>query len=66
MTDGGERFADPHGTVFIDTAADSGAWAEAIANTPHLARQCAADPLETYERPAPDDRAGEDRSNLND
>lgn len=50
---GDHPFSDPHGTVFVDTDADAGSWAEAIANTPHLARQCERDPLETYERPAP-------------
>ncbi|MCP3730406.1 hypothetical protein M9978_08190 [Sphingomonas sp. MG17] len=52
---------DPHGTVFIDTDSDAGSWIEAIANTPHLARQCAADPLETYERDS-----AHPESNLND
>lgn len=51
---------DPDGAVFIDTASDAGSWADAIANTPHLARQCNADFLETYER-----ESAEPESNVN-
>lgn len=50
---GDRPFSDPYGTVYIDTEADAGAWAEAIANTRHLALQCEHDPLQTYEHPAP-------------
>lgn len=56
---------DPHGAVFIDADSDPGSWADHIAHTPHLASQCEPDPLETYERPAADPRAGEE-SNVND
>lgn len=52
--------------VTIDDASNGGsgdgAWATAIAPTPHLARQCAPF-LETYEAPAQGD---DDRSNVND
>ena len=58
-------------TVTIDDASDGGsddgAWATAIAHTPHLARQCAPF-LETYEAPASHmaDARDDDRSNVND